>query len=295
MKNNFLDTLRPKLKSLRESLYLLARNKLSLISLVVIVVIVVTALLAPWIVPYPGDISDETHIAQKFMAPGGAHLLGTDELGRDILSRILYGARVSLSSALLAVGISLLIGVPLGAVAGAFGGKVDNVIMRITDVFLGFPALLLCIALVALMGVSLTNATIAIAISWWPGYTRLVRGQAISIRERQFVLAAETIGTSKVKIIFKHVLPNTISPVIVQASMDMGGVILTVASLSYLGLGAQLPVPEWGLMISTAQNYFPDKWWCSIFPGLAIFITVLCFNLVGDAVREILDPKTRKK
>ena len=292
---NLLESLKPKMRSLRESLYLLARNRLSLFALVLLILIVLMALLAPWIVPFPQDIADEAHIAEKFMAPGAAHWFGTDELGRDVFSRVIYGGRVSLSTAVLAVGVALVIGVPLGAVAGTFGGAVDNVIMRITDIFLSFPPLLLAIALVSIMGSSLSNAILAISISWWPWYTRLVRGQAISIKERKFVQAAETIGTGKMKIIFRHFVPNCISPVIVQASMDMGGVILTVASLSFLGLGAQAPTPEWGLMISTGRTYFPDMWWCCIFPGLAIFITVLCFNLLGDAAREILDPKTRKR
>lgn len=292
---NWTDSLKPKLRSMQESFYLLARNRLSLFALVLLCVIVLLAILAPWIIPYPQDIADEAHIADKFLAPSAAHWFGTDELGRDVFSRVIYGGRVSLSTAILTVGISLLIGVPLGAVAGTLGGHVDNVIMRITDIFLSFPPLLLAISLVAILGSSLTNAILAIAISWWPWYTRLVRGQAISIKERKFVQAAETIGTGKLKIIFRHIVPNCISPVIVQASMDMGGVILTVASLSFLGLGAKAPTPEWGLMISTGRTYFPDMWWCCIFPGLAIFITVLCFNLLGDAAREILDPKTRKR
>lgn len=292
---NFMESFKPKWNSFRESMYLLAKNKLSLLALIVLVVLVAMAVLAPWLAPYPEDIADETHITEKFQEPSSEHWMGTDELGRDVFSRVLYGARVSILNGLLAVAVALLIGVPLGAVAGSFGGWIDNLLMRITDVFLSFPPLLLAIVLVALLGSSLTNAILAIAISWWPWYTRLVRGQAISIKERKFVQAAETIGTSRMKIIFKHIIPNCISPIIVQASMDIGGVILTLASLSFLGLGAQSPTPEWGLMISTGRSYFPDKWWCCIFPGLAIFITVLCFNLLGDAVREILDPKTRKK
>lgn len=292
--NNFIQSMKPRIKSLRESMYLLARNKLSLTALIILVLLVLGAVLAPVIIPYPEDLADATHTAIKLQPPSAEHLMGTDELGRDIFSRVVYGARVSLTAALAAVGLSLLIGIPLGAIAGSFGGWVDNVIMRITDVFLSFPPLLLAIAMVAVMGSSLNNAVLAIALSWWPWYTRLIRGQAISVKERKFVQAAETIGTSRMKIIFRHIIPNCISPVIVQASMDIGGVILTVASLSFLGLGAQLPTPEWGLMISMGRRFFPDSWWYCIFPGLAIFITVLCFNLLGDAIREILDPKTRK-
>lgn len=292
--DNFIQSLKPRLKSFRESLYLIARNKLSLTALIILVILIVGALLAPCIIPYPEDLADATHTQIKLQAPSLTHLMGTDELGRDIFSRVVYGARVSLSAALAAVGLSLVIGIPLGAIAGSFGGWVDNLIMRITDVFLSFPPLLLAIAMVAVMGSSLNNAILAIALSWWPWYTRLIRGQAISVKERKFVQAAETIGTGRMKIIFRHIIPNCISPVIVQASMDIGGVILTVASLSFLGLGAQLPTPEWGLMISMGRRFFPDSWWYCIFPGLAIFVTVLCFNLLGDAIREILDPKTRK-
>lgn len=292
--DNFIQSLKPRIKSLRESLYLIARNKLSLTALIILVLLIVGALLAPYIIPYPEDLADATHTQIKLQAPSLEHLMGTDELGRDIFSRVVYGARVSLSAALAAVGLSLVIGIPLGAIAGSFGCWVDNLIMRITDVFLSFPPLLLAIAMVAVMGSSLNNAILAIALSWWPWYTRLIRGQAISVKERKFVQAAETIGTGRMKIIFKHIIPNCISPVIVQASMDIGGVILTVASLSFLGLGAQLPTPEWGLMISMGRRFFPDSWWYCIFPGLAIFVTVLCFNLLGDAIREILDPKTRK-
>ncbi len=293
--NNLIETAKPRLKRFRESLYLLSRNKLSLLALIILVLLALIAILAPYIAPYPEDFADAAHMSESLLPPSAQHWMGTDELGRDIFSRVLYGARVSLRAALCAVGLSLVIGIPLGAIAGSFGGWVDNVIMRITDVFLSFPPLLLAIAMVALMGSSLNNAVLAISLSWWPWYTRLVRGQAISVKERKFVQAAETIGTSHMKIIFKHIIPNCISPVIVQASMDIGGVILTVASLSFLGLGAQLPTPEWGLMISTGRRFFPDSWWYCIFPGLAIFITVLCFNLLGDAIREILDPKTRKK
>lgn len=233
--NNFIESFKPKWNSFKESMYLLARNKLSLLAFAIIILLVLSAIFAPVIVPYPEDVYS-THIEQKLEAPSSEHIMGTDELGRDVFSRLVYGARVSISTALIAVGVALVIGIPMGAIAGTFGGWVDNVIMRITDVFLSFPPLLLAIALVTLLGPGLTNAIIAIVVSWWPWYTRLVRGQAISIKERKFVQAAETIGTSKAKIIFSHIVPNCISPVIVQASMDIGGVIMTVASLSFLGL-----------------------------------------------------------
>ena len=276
------------------SLHLMNKNALTRASLIIVLLLTLIAMGAPLFVPYPEHIEAEVNPQDKLMPPSGEYFFGTDELGRDIFSRVLYGTRISLTTALIAVAISLVVGVILGAIAGTLGGFFDELIMRITDIFLSFPPLLLAIAIAAVLGPSLRNAMLAIAVSWWPWYTRLVRGQAISIKERPFVKAAEAIGTSRWTIIFRHVIPNCISPVIVQASMDMGGVILTISSLSFLGLGAQAPTPEWGLMISTSRNYFLNAWWYSIFPGLAIFITVLVFNLLGDGLREILDPKTRK-
>ena len=292
---HFADIFRPRLKSARETLFLLGRNKLTAAALAALVLLVLLSVFSPIIIPYPQHIADAVDMRSKFLPPSGQHPFGTDEMGRDIFSRVLYGSRVSITTAVIAVFLSLVIGVPLGAIAGALGGWVDEVIMRVTDVFLSFPPLLLAIVLVPMFGPSLNNAIIAIAVSWWPWYTRLVRGQAISLKERKFIQAAETIGTPMYKIIARHIVPNTISPVIVQASMDMGGVILTVASLSFLGLGAQAPQPEWGLMINVSRNYFPDIWWYSVFPGIAVFVTVLAFNLLGDGFREILDPRTRKK
>ncbi len=296
MYKNFLSAkaFKPRIKELKFSLFLLNRNQLTKISLFIVLGLIILAIISPYIIPYPGHAKMETNPQDKLLPPSSQYFFGTDELGRDIFSRVLCGTRISLNTALLAVGLALLIGIPLGAIAGSVGGYIDEVIMRITDIFLSFPPLLLAIAISAILGPSLQNAMLSIAISWWPWYTRLIRGQAISLKERQFVKAAEAIGTSPAKIIFSHIVPNCISPVIVQASMDMGGVILTIASLSFLGLGAQPPTPEWGLMINTSRNYFLNAWWYSIFPGLAIFITVLAFNLLGDGLREILDPKTRK-
>lgn len=292
--SDFNKTLRPSIREFRMSFYLLNRNRLQRISLIVIGLLVLVAVFAPFIAPYPGHAISDTNPDDKLQPPSTRYWFGTDELGRDMLSRVIFGTRISLQTALIAVGMALLIGVPLGAIAGGLGGVMDEIIMRITDVFLSFPPLLLAIAISAFMGPNLRNAMLAIIISWWPWYTRIIRGQAVSIRERQFVRAARAIGTPKMKIIFKHILPNTFAPVIVQASMDIGGVILTIAALSFLGLGAQPPTPEWGLLISTSRTYFLNAWWYSTFPGLAIVITVLVFNLIGDGMREVLDPKTRK-
>jgi peptide/nickel transport system permease protein len=291
---DFLKSLAPQIKEFQQSLYLFSRNRLQLISLIIVLILIFIAIFAPIIAPYPQYITGETNPKDKLLPPSSTYWFGTDELGRDLFSRILFGTRISLQTAVIAVAISLLIGVPLGAIAGTIGGMVDEVIMRVTDVFLSFPPLLLAIAISAFLGPTLENAIISIAISWWPWYTRLIRGQAVSVRERQFVRAARAIGTPMSQIIFKHILPNTLAPVIVQASMDLGGVILTISSLSFLGLGAQPPLPEWGLLISTSRTYFLNAWWYSTFPGLAIFITVLVFNLIGDGIREVLDPRTRK-
>lgn len=288
------EVIKPRIREFKLSMYLLNRNKLTRLAMITVLLLIVIAIIAPFIVPYPTHIYRDVNPQQKLQPPSKTYLFGTDELGRDIFSRVLYGTRISLQTAILAVGLSLLIGIPLGAIAGSTGGFVDELIMRITDIFLSFPPLLLAIAIAAFLGPNLRNAMLAIAISWWPWYTRLIRGQAVSIRERQFVKAAKAIGTPPLKIIFGHIVPNCIAPVIVQASMDLGGVILTAASLSFLGLGAQPPTPEWGLMVSTSRNYFLNAWWYSIFPGLAIFIAVLAFNLLGDGLREIMDPKTRK-
>jgi ABC transporter, permease protein len=283
-----------KWKEFKLSLYLLNRNALTRISIIVLLLIIVCAFLAPVLAPYPEDAISATHPELALQAPCIEHLFGTDELGRDILSKTVYGIRISLSSALITVIFAMAIGTLLGAIAGALGGIVDEVIMRITDVFLSFPSLLLAIVIASFLGPSLRNAQISMIISWWPWYTRIMRGEAIAIREQPYVKAADTIGTPKWITILKHIIPNGMSPIIIQASMDMGAVVLTVASLGFLGLGAQPPTPEWGLMVSTSKSYFMNAWWYTVFPGLAIFITVLVFNIIGDGLREVMDPKTRK-
>jgi len=283
-----------KLETLKEHLYLLQQNKLTFIALLIILFLIIIAIIAPIIAPFPSHIYSDVNPQDKLLPPSRVYFFGTDEAGRDLFSRVLYGTRISLLGSLTAVVMGLLIGVPLGLLAGFYGKFVDELIMRIVDMFLSFPPLLLAMAIAAFLGPSLQNAILALIISWWPWYTRLIRGQVVSIKEKEFVRAAHAIGTPSWQIMFKHILPNCISPVIVQASMDLGGIILTLAALSFLGLGAQAPTPEWGLIVNTSRTYFLKAWWYGFFPGMAIFITVLCFNLLGDGLREVLDPKTKK-
>lgn len=288
-------SIRPKIDELRTSLYLLSKNKLTLSAMIILLIIILLAVFAPIIGFSHEQVYSNVNPADRLLPPSIDYLFGTDELGRDIFSRVIYGTRISISTSLITVGLAMLIGIPLGAIAGTIGKSVDEIIMRITDIFLSFPPLLLAIAISAFLGPSMNNALLAIVISWWPWYARIVRGQAVSLRERQFVKASRATGNSTIKIIFGHIVPNCIAPIIVQASLDLGGVIITMSSLSFLGLGAQSPTPEWGLMVSTSRNYFLNAWWYCFFPGVAIFITVLAFNLLGDGLREILDPKTRKR
>ncbi len=270
------------------------RDPLAIISLLVILAFVLGAIFAPYLTPYPEEGRGEPNIANKFLPPGPGHPLGTDYLGRDLLARILFGGRSSLSIGFLVVIIAVAIGTPLGAIAGYFGGWVDETIMRITDMFLAFPPLLLAIAIAAALGPSFTNAMIAIAFTWWPWYTRLVRAQTVSLRERSFIEAARGMGVSNATIIRRHILPNIITPVLVQATMDIGSAILTGAAMSFIGLGAQPPTPDWGKMVSTGRIYFMNQPWFATYPGLAIFLVTLAFNLLGDTVRDVADPRTRR-
>ena len=273
------------------ALYVIRRDPLALFSVIVIALFVVTAIAGPWIAPYPEQGFGKTNVATRMLPPSREHPLGTDRLGRDMLSRIIIGARPALTTSLIVVGLAVAIGCLLGAVAGYIGGWLDELIMRITDLFLAFPSLLLAMAIVAAIGPGLTHAMLAIAISWWPWYTRLVRGVALSLRERYFVEAARSIGVSSFGIIFRHILPNCISPILVQATIDIGTVILAAGGLAFIGLGAQPPTPDWGLMVSEGRAFLLTQWWYSTFPGLAIFITVLAFNLLGDTLRDIFDPR----
>ncbi len=270
------------------------RDWLAVASLAIILLFVFGAVFAPWLTPYPEQGRGEPNVLEKFLPPSWQHPLGTDNLGRDVLARILFGGRTSLSIGFLVVIIAVAIGTPLGALAGYFGGWLDEAIMRLTDIFLAFPSLLLAIAIAAALGPSFTNAMIAVALTWWPWYTRLVRAQTLSLRERSFVEAARGIGVREGTVILRHILPNVMTPVLVQATMDIGSAILTGAAMSFIGLGAQPPTPDWGEMVNLGRIYFINHPWLATFPGLAIFLVSLSFNLLGDSIRDIADPRTRR-
>ncbi len=269
----------------------LRRNPLLVLGAAVSLLVVAVAVLAPLLAPAPADAATATHPTQALRPPSLDHPFGTDQVGRDILSRVLYGARISPLIAALVLFLSCLVGVPLGIVAGYFGGVVDDVIMRVTDVFLAFPALLLALAFAAVLSPSTGNTVIAIALTWWPWYTRIVRGQAASVAGRQFVEGARALGIPHWRILLRHVLPNSVTPLIVQVSLDVGAVILTASALSFLGLGAQDPTPDWGLMVQQGQPFFTTHWWLVTFPGAAILLTAAGFNLLGDGLRDLLDPR----
>ncbi len=285
------EALLPRERPWQQVLRIIVRDPLSLTSAIIIVLFVLVAIFAYQIAPYPEEGAGRTNVSNTMLPPSAEHWFGTDRLGRDVLSRIIIGSRPALMVPMLVVLFAILIGAPLGAIAGYKGGWIDELIMRITDLFLAFPFLLLAMVITAVLGRGLTHAAIAMVISWWPWYTRLVRGVTISLKERAFVEASQAIGLRDSVIIWRHILPNTISPVLVQATVDMGTVVLAMGGLAFLGLGTQPPHPDWGLMISQGRSFILKQWWLSTFPGLAIFIVVLAFNLLGDALRDIFDPR----
>jgi len=269
-------------------------DPLALTGVTIITLLVLLAVFGPWIAPYPAQGQGESNVAARMLPPSATHLFGTDGLGRDMLSRVMVGARPALAVSVLVVLLAMLIGVPLGALAGYRRGRLDALIMRVTDLFLAFPPLLLAMAIVAALGPGLDHAALALAISWWPWYARLARGTATSLRERSFVEAARSMGVSEVQILRRHIIPNSITPILVQATIDIGTVILAAGSLAFLGLGAAPPTPDWGLMVADGRTYILDQWWLSAFPGLAIFVAVLAFNLVGDLLVDLLDPRSTR-
>jgi peptide/nickel transport system permease protein len=292
----YVEDTKPRIKETRYSLHLIRKSLLVLVGIIIIVIYVLMALFAPYLVHF----GDNPYVIPRFYdsvlhPPNSVFWFGTDYLGSDIYSSVIWGAQIDLKIAVAVVGVALTFGTLLGAVAGYTGGWIDEALMRITDIFFAFPGLILAMAVVAALGGrSLDNVSIALMIVWWPTYARLVRGQVLIEREKLYVEAARSVGSSDARILLFHILPNTIQPVIVQATLDMGGVLLTAAGLSFIGYGAEPGTAEWGLMIAVGQRNFED-WWVTLFPGLAILFCALAFNLVGDGVRDIMDPKLRRR
>ncbi len=267
----------------------LRRNPWALVGLGIVAIFVLVGLLAPWIAPYDPLRPD---FAKALQGPSKESPLGRDELGRDILSRIIYGARISLWIGIIAVGIGVLLGVPVGAISGYYG-RLDIFIQRVIDVMLAFPGLLLAIVLISILGVGLANVMVAIGVASIPTYARLVRGSVLSIKEMDYILAAKALGFGDLRIIFRHILPNCLAPIIVQSTLQIATAILFAAGLGFLGLGAKPPIPEWGVMLSTGRDYLRIAPHVATFPGLAIMLAVLGFNLLGDGLRDALDPRLK--
>lgn len=275
-------------EDLRRILHRLRRSTLSLVGLAIVIGLILMAIFAPYIAPYPEDV-DSVHFERTFRPPGREFPFGTDEVGRDVLSRVIFGTRISLALGVAVLAIALAIGVPLGLIAGYVGGAVNTVIMRLTDIFLSIPPLVLALAVSALLTPTLENSIIAISFGWWPWYTRLIQGLVLSIKEETFVESSRSVGASPFYVTFKEILPNVLSILIVKVTLDIGYAILTGAVLGFLGLGARPPTPEWGTMASKGRLHLPVRWWLTTFSGLAIFVTVLGFNLLGDGLRDAFD------
>lgn len=272
----------------RRTLGLVTANRLVLFGLITLGILIVVALTDQWLAPYGFN---DVNVPDQLQPPSPAHPFGTDNLGRDVFSRVLLGAKVSLQVGIVAVGLSLTVGTAIGVLAGYFGGRIDDLLMRSMDVLFAFPAILMAIAVLAILGPGTTNAMVAIGIVYTPIFARVARASALSVREAVYVRAARSAGASDLRIMRLHILPNIAAPVIVQASISLAFAILAEAALSFLGLGTQAPNPSWGRMLSEGREFIQQAWWMALFPGLAIFVTVLAFNMLGDALRDALDPR----
>lgn len=264
------------------------RNKLAMLGALIILSLAVAAIIAPLVAPFNPDQQDVLH---RLEPPSRKHLLGTDDLGRDLLSRIIYGTRVSLLVGFVAIGIAIVIGSILGLLSGYFGGWLDTVIMRLVDIMLCFPTFFLILMVIAFLEPNIWNVMAVIGLTGWPGLTRLVRGECLSVREREFVQAARVLGLSNIRVMFVHLLPNVMAPILVTATLGIGGAILTESALSFLGLGVQPPTSSWGNILTAGKDYITVAWWLSLYPGLAILVTVLAYNLLGEGLRDVLDPR----
>ncbi len=268
------------------------KSKINRFSLSLLLLLFLAAILAPWISPYSPT---EYDLGSALVAPQSSHWLGTDEQGRDVLSRLVYGARVSLSVGFVAVGISVLLGIFFGSLAGYYGGTIDIVLSRVMEVVMCFPTFFLILAVIAFIGPGVVNIMIVIGATGWTGVARLVRGEFLKLRSQEFVTGVEAMGARSHRVIFRHILPNALSPVMVSASFGVASAILTESSLSFLGFGIQPPTPSWGDILSQSRDFMDIAWWLTLFPGIAIFVTVTLFNLVGEGLRDAMDPKLREK
>lgn len=269
------------------------QDRLAFFGFVIITILIVVAIFAPYIAPYPEDIRT-VHLSERFQPPSLKHLFGTDNLGRDICSRVIFGSRVSLTISIIAISACLLIGVPMGLIAGYYERWLGELLMRSSDVFLSIPRVVLALALASALGPSTPNIILALSITYWPWFSRIVYAETKSLKNSMFIEATEALGASSFRTMVAHVLPNVLSSIIVRSSLGMGYTILTAATLGFLGVGAPPPTPEWGVTIADSRGFLPDAWWYAAFPGLAIFITVMGFNMLGDGLRDILDPRLRR-
>lgn len=280
-------------RNLRLFWYRLSTSYLSILGLGIVLAVVSVAIFAPFIAPHTEDVAGATHFQNSLQPPSSNFWFGTDVVGRDLLTRVIFGSRSALMIAFTVLTVAIGVGVPLGLIAGYVGGKVNMVIMRITDIFMSIPAVALAMVVVSVLGPGIEHGILAVSFVWWPWYTRLVQGEVLSIRELQFVEASVALGASKIRTAFREILPNLLTPIVVKASLDAGFAIIVGTTLSFFGLGAQEPTADWGTMIGLGRNYLPFAWWLAAFPGLFVFITVLGFNLLGDGLRDVFDVKIR--
>lgn len=275
------------------SLQLLLRNRNGMVGVLLLLAIVACAVLAPWIAPYPKDAHRAVHLDQMLQSPSQAHWFGTDDMGRDLLSRMLYGARLSLLIGVVSIACSVTLGVLIGLVAGYVGGWIDSALMRVADIFMSVPNVILGMAIAVALKPGLRNVIIAVSLVFWPATARLMRSAVLSVREEMYIEAMRAMGASAPRIMFRHIVPNCITSVVVHGTIQVGWAILLSATLSFVGVGVQAPLPEWGLLTSSGRQYMMIAWWYATLPGLAIVLTVMAFNLVGDGLRDVLDPRMR--
>lgn len=289
-KDTVVEELTPQRSEAKRIFRRLLKNRRAVVGGILLLIIILMAIFAPFVAPYDPV---KQNIRNRLQGPSREHILGTDQFGRDTFSRVVYGARISLRVGFSAILIAVVVGCLLGLVAGYYGGMLDNIIMRIMDVLMALPGFLLALAIVAALGPGMQNVILAIGISYIPSFARLMRSSVLTVRELDYVSAAEALGSSDARILFRHILPNSLNPIIVMVTLSLAGAILSAAGLSFLGMGAQPPTPEWGSMISSSRPFIRVSHWCVTIPGLAIFTTVLCLNLVGDGLRDALDPRMK--